>query len=341
MISGIAVGQISLSYSDFQGFFSLGATYVTYATPLNGPDVSVFVGEASATAQYWDFTNFTYDYVGKSWAVEPSTAPMINSFPEANLVALEKTWMLGPDTLYSWNYKKLLTDRLLMLGASDDTSVIISYDPPAIQGMIPYTYGVSWISERDSSSIMPGFSIITESHWAVDGFGTMKLPSSEYPCLRVIQNTMTITYTPLTTDTTRSRGYAFLADGMMEVNILGVSEDQFNLSTVVVGAIKISMHQGQSGINENGTFTGLPVLKQNNPNPVNQYTVISWQLSTPGHVVMKICDLMGKEIRTVADAEMIPGENHIDIDATGLKAGIYFYQLQVNGNISTKKMVVY
>ena len=48
---------------------------------------------------------------------------------------------------------------------------------------------------------------------------------------------------------------------------------------------------------------------------------------------------MGKEIRTLVDCEMTPGEHHVAFDASDFPAGVYFYQLQVNATVETKKLV--
>ncbi len=82
-------------------------------------------------------------------------------------------------------------------------------------------------------------------------------------------------------------------------------------------------------------------LEQNYPNPFNPSTVISWQLPVSSHITLKVYNSMGKEIRTLMDADIAPGEHHVSFDATWLPAGIYYYQLQAKGIIETKKMVVY
>jgi photosystem II stability/assembly factor-like uncharacterized protein len=89
------------------------------------------------------------------------------------------------------------------------------------------------------------------------------------------------------------------------------------------------------------------ILFQNHPNPFNQSTVISWQvpvcsphLAVSSHEILKVYDFMGKEIRTLVDKDMVPGEYKVTFYAAGLPAGVYFYQLQVNGHIETKKMIL-
>jgi hypothetical protein len=49
---------------------------------------------------------------------------------------------------------------------------------------------------------------------------------------------------------------------------------------------------------------------------------------------------MGKEIRTLIDEVMIPGKHEVIFDAADLASGVYFYQLNSNGKVETKKMIV-
>jgi len=88
-------------------------------------------------------------------------------------------------------------------------------------------------------------------------------------------------------------------------------------------------------------------LKQNYPNPFNSMTNIKFQVPQldPGlrrddGVVLKVYDLLGKEVKTLVNEELQPGENNVSFDAGDLPSGIYYYTLRVNDFILTKKMTV-
>jgi len=80
-------------------------------------------------------------------------------------------------------------------------------------------------------------------------------------------------------------------------------------------------------------------LYQSNPNPFNGWTEISWHSLTSGHVGLKVYNVMGKEIRTLLDENQSPGMHRIAFSAEALPAGVYYFQLQVNGIIESKKML--
>ncbi|NTW23206.1 MAG: T9SS type A sorting domain-containing protein [Lentimicrobium sp.] len=89
---------------------------------------------------------------------------------------------------------------------------------------------------------------------------------------------------------------------------------------------------------ENQNSTNL--LFQNYPNPFNENTTISWKLNKRAHVILKVYDFMGREIKTLVDCVQPKGEHTAKFISPGLPAGIYFYQLQTNGRTQTKKMLL-
>lgn len=90
--------------------------------------------------------------------------------------------------------------------------------------------------------------------------------------------------------------------------------------------------------------TTLPVdfkLNQNYPNPFNPETIISFSLQKPENVSLVIYDMLGKEVKTLINGVVKPGEHKIKFSAADIPAGVYYYTLKTNSNNSeTKKMVL-
>jgi hypothetical protein len=90
------------------------------------------------------------------------------------------------------------------------------------------------------------------------------------------------------------------------------------------------------------------ILSQNYPNPFNPRTAISFQLSANSIVTLRVFDLLGREVATLADGEKAEGRHTAIFDATGVPSGVYYYRLearQVSGGqsrnfVDTKKLVV-
>ncbi len=86
-------------------------------------------------------------------------------------------------------------------------------------------------------------------------------------------------------------------------------------------------------------------LISNHPNPFNPSTDISYDLTKSGEVTIIIYDVMGKEIITLLSDHQGAGSYQTNWDGTnsdGIKvaAGMYFYQLTVDGSAETKKMLL-
>jgi hypothetical protein len=82
------------------------------------------------------------------------------------------------------------------------------------------------------------------------------------------------------------------------------------------------------------------VLNQNYPNPFNNFTVIYYSIPEEGFVILKVYNLLGKELAVLLNEEKQTGNYEVSFDATGLPSGIYFYRLQAGNYIETKKMVL-
>jgi hypothetical protein len=80
-------------------------------------------------------------------------------------------------------------------------------------------------------------------------------------------------------------------------------------------------------------------LNQNYPNPFNPSTTISYDLVKPGNVMIKLFDVLGREIRVLTNAYQSTGTHSFTFDAGGLASGIYIYQLTCEGQTAFRKMV--
>lgn len=80
-------------------------------------------------------------------------------------------------------------------------------------------------------------------------------------------------------------------------------------------------------------------LNQNYPNPFNASTMISYTLSEPCQVTVKIYNMIGNEIATLVDNQQNEGYHSINFDAGELSAGIYFYRIKAGDFSEVKKMI--
>ncbi len=93
-------------------------------------------------------------------------------------------------------------------------------------------------------------------------------------------------------------------------------------------------------VDEEGQTPKAYCLDQNFPNPFNPTTTITFALVRPSHVLLRIYDVMGKLMMTAVDREMGAGEHTVQLRASNLASGVYFYRLAAGRFVKTRKMVV-
>jgi hypothetical protein len=82
------------------------------------------------------------------------------------------------------------------------------------------------------------------------------------------------------------------------------------------------------------------LLGQNYPNPFNPNTAVSFELGALSSVSLKVYDILGREVATLAEGRTEAGEHTVQWDATGFASGIYFYRLTAGNFSSTRKLVL-
>ena len=81
-------------------------------------------------------------------------------------------------------------------------------------------------------------------------------------------------------------------------------------------------------------------LKQNYPNPFNPVTKISYSVPKAGIVTMKIFDLTGREVASLVNDIKAPGVYSVDFNGINFASGIYFYRMEAQDFVETKRMVL-
>ena len=81
-------------------------------------------------------------------------------------------------------------------------------------------------------------------------------------------------------------------------------------------------------------------LSQNFPNPFNPSTVIRFQLPVTGQVVLKVYDVMGREVSLLVNEKLNAGTYSIEWDASQFTSGTYFYKITSGDFSETKKMLL-
>lgn len=86
-------------------------------------------------------------------------------------------------------------------------------------------------------------------------------------------------------------------------------------------------------------------LHQNYPNPFNPVTTIRYDLPRPERVTLKVYNIMGQEVVTLADGWKVIGRheaiwNGKDRFGHPVSSGVYFSTLKVSNRVLSRKMVL-
>ena len=124
-----------------------------------------------------------------------------------------------------------------------------------------------------------------------------------------------------------------------------------DIDFVIVNGCPVGWSVGNLGVvSKMSNITGIsniggevPVdytLGQNYPNPFNPETNINFTIPKSGNVTLKIYDVSGKEVSTLVNEVKNAGNYIVGFNAANLPSGAYFYRLETNGFVNTKKMML-
>lgn len=91
--------------------------------------------------------------------------------------------------------------------------------------------------------------------------------------------------------------------------------------------------------NQNGIPKGF-LLHQNYPNPFNPNTTITFEVPNKSELTIKLYNPEGRLIRILFNGTKSAGVYSLLLDGSNLASGVYFYSLEAEGFLQTKKLVI-
>lgn len=77
-------------------------------------------------------------------------------------------------------------------------------------------------------------------------------------------------------------------------------------------------------------------LQQNFPNPFNGTTVVEYLLPTSSTIRLVVYDILGKEVRVIAEGRQESGSHHVMLDASSMASGAYLVRLSTPDGVRTR-----
>lgn len=102
-------------------------------------------------------------------------------------------------------------------------------------------------------------------------------------------------------------------------------------------------------LKEGTTFVGVPepvmqnsgsTLSQNKPNPATGQTTINYSTVRSMPVLLTLCDITGRTIRTLAEGTVEAGHHSVTLDCSTLPSGVYYYILTAGEERLVRKMII-
>jgi hypothetical protein len=86
-------------------------------------------------------------------------------------------------------------------------------------------------------------------------------------------------------------------------------------------------------------------LAQNYPNPFNPSTMIAFNLAVDSKVSLNIFNVLGQEVATLINTNLVAGSHQVNFDASSLNTGVYMYRIEAAGIdgtnfVDVKKMIL-
>lgn len=88
------------------------------------------------------------------------------------------------------------------------------------------------------------------------------------------------------------------------------------------------------------TLPGQFQLYQNYPNPFNPTSHIRYDVANEGRVMIRLYDMLGREVLTLVDENKTAGRYDVQVNAQNLSSGVYMCRMQAGTYSSLKKMIL-
>ncbi len=140
----------------------------------------------------------------------------------------------------------------------------------------------------------------------------------------------------------------FAMDDSTEFLYVGEPHTDDYEGNVRIDEITLYTPDALSDIDDQDINTNLPngfAIAQNYPNPFNPGTNIEYEIPIKSHIKIIVYNILGQEIKTIVDQIKSAGKYMTDWDGTDsngkpVSSGVYYYKLESDGFVDSKKMVL-
>lgn len=279
-------------------------------TPINDPPELI---SPSAVTAYEDSL---FEYTAR--ALDPEKSDITYTFQNF------PSWLTPKDSIISGKPLEGTSDTSFIVIASDEElsdtllvelTVVLINDPPQITNIKDFTFTNSDIHKINLDSCVIDLDHSPESMiWVIT-------PQGKNLKIDVIDNIAT-----------------FIATNWSgEINVKFKVTDPEGASDSITVKCSVLM----TGLDEfNKKIPKKFSLAQNYPNPFNPVTTIVFDLPQFSEVKIEVYNTSGQIIKTILNEKMSSGSHQIELHASNLASGIYYYRIEAGKFQDVKKMIL-
>ncbi|MEM7035434.1 MAG: T9SS type A sorting domain-containing protein [Bacteroidota bacterium] len=324
--TGRATGSFELDLTtDGNGNAHMALIVCSASTPTAAPSYSVYPGLAKFFADV-----HTKDG-GATWDIayiSPVLTFRTNDFGTATTVSMDNQPQIarnevGNRIFYSWadSDTAIFTGNMTGVGFGESTNLAPNL---RIASMKTTTYEQSYPQLISDGDLLWEGRILfpTMAPVVLQDGGDYKLPivTAEMPALDPLATT---NFWYFGNDAVISDNYCDPSSMSLGWNVFGFS------GSAPPCAVNI----------DEGVESGV-VLGQSYPNPTAGEAVIPFELPAVMNVKLSVVNVYGQEVAVVTEGELSAGAHVSRVDTKELATGVYFYRLETDNNVVTKRMVV-
>jgi len=289
-------------------------------------------------------TPLYYKNESEGWEIAMGQAVMPMTESSANPGADGYIYIYGPKDTGS--DKKLSVARVL---------------PEFIENFEKYEYwdGNSWVSDiAECASVTSGISqefsvtpldtnkflLVAQSGSSVivktgnSPVGTFGIAHTIYGCPEVVNNPNIFVYNAKAHPSLSTNDELLIS---YNVNSLSLSEllSDAGIYRPRFIAMKLDNSTGITDGGKNNAIKGF-ALGQNYPNPFNPVTSIQFTIAEPCKVILKVYDILGREVAQLVNDYLPSGMHSVQFNATSLPSGVYCYRIEAGNYSAGRKMIL-
>lgn len=334
-----ALSQITITWSDVQTSWTLGSST---STNVDTGLTSVNIGQPGSTS--WNFAGLVPDFYFLTTQVDPASTPYAANFPGASHARYSTGNLPGVPSA-SWGYASLTDSNALFHGGVSTVTpapgiTLTTYQyfsPLEIELHLPVTMGSSWQYNGVETDISIGFvpppdTVVSTLNVVetADAYGPMTMPGGlVFNALRLRRDERR-----MSSRTGYSRHITYVLTSQWgEAFVVETNDTVSTGGNIPVEGVTWIRRLPLPSVGMEESLPGHFALLQNYPNPFNPTTEVRFAIGDVGFVSLKVYDVLGREVATLADQEMKPGRYQRTFDGTGLASGVYVSRLQ-SGNVS-------